>query len=896
MSAAGVLNLKSSERETGGGGVGKENKVPKALVPPNNKRGTLQKMDSLAASSACGVMKWDLGLEKKSTTQLARKSNASTGGVGGGGASRIGRMSNARSSLESMSILGSIDQMNVGRISECSLQSVGGAEGTKVVSAKHNTIQQHQQQQGDIVQSLMNCSFVNSTLVDESNISTSSSVFTENKSRKNRRRERCNHPVSSLVQNGQRKSTSSTSNSNNKRGTGISSLMVLPSSTEKPKHHNNTMVNRSIRNVSKSSSAKSQMQEVDACDSLINDVEAMKLGDTTEQQQQHPNITTNHSALSSPKSPSFYATIRHRALPGGCTSPPGFLHRISTVSSNSNIFQKISALHSPMPGNTNPRKRMDKKKTPDKITGMAMYEAMKGEASPLVTELDVTPRVIRRRGGRRRESLNECGAEARKESSVPIDVGDVGGCSYGGNEDGSGNDDAAGADISMTPECGNPRDFLSSPVAHPNSRGGEDLLDARADLFSASIGDQKRISGSSVLEVELPTPRVFVPSLEGNEKSHDDVAETFTDATKHDGATKKKKSKQPKKNSKKAPFNAAAPRTSRTTKDDAPISKKLPPKETKPEVIGTRRSARESKTTDRLTVATWNVTSKDEKKVRFDNDASLDEMDVDCSIDDPFGENVEPPPPSMAPHIVATSKASKSKSIAQTPRDKSNAQVYTDGQWSASEVNMLRNAQKDIDPTLSSYWEEVATFVGSKTSSECREKWFSLVATPKGRPRKESKKKTANTSFNSATIDGASVDEDEEDDLFNSTPLREAAPLDAQNEMLVKKFDKASFGLSACKPSTHSNLVKEGTSDLKDRRRGYKTYIDNLRKDLNPNAKIAKKKKQPKPSKASQNVYLDDSTKGGLVGKLLPDGSFKIDEQEESDNDEDDFFDDEESD
>jgi hypothetical protein len=318
---------------------------------------------------------------------------------------------------------------------------------------------------------------------------------------------------------------------------------------------------------------------------------------------------------------------------------------------------------------------------------------------------------------------------------------------------------------------------------------------------------------------------------------------------------------------------------------------------------GMRRSARESKPTDRFTVDTWHDNDREvaDRKVRFTNHNA-----DDLSPDELTGEDDSDPTYSLTERDESATIHELDKhdpSPLQTRQDIGASPALpcssNDGQWSSEEVSMLRNAQNSIDPTISSYWEEVSGLLGGKSASECREKWFSLVATPKGRPQKGNKKDhLLCSSSNSKRVNDESLFE-EEDDLFQSTPWR-GTILDVQNDSLAKKISQSStfrtsFGLSPCLQSTtvtKSFLSHQDESALKDRRKGYKTYIDNLRKDLNSLQKNSKKRTTHKTANGQSSVHLEC----GVWGKLSTDGSVHISTKEESEDELDDYFDEEEED
>jgi hypothetical protein len=151
-----------------------------------------------------------------------------------------------------------------------------------------------------------------------------------------------------------------------KRYSGPSSLMMLPSSTQKaqkPNSSSNAMHGKKIvsrRNTSDKkyeanrlppSSKRSSLENIPSADivhatTLANKIDTLSIGE-------------GQSTCSTPH------IIRHRNTLGSITSPPGFLHRLSKLS-NPSFFQD----HSPLP-NSNPNlmKRFDSKKTPANKSG-----------------------------------------------------------------------------------------------------------------------------------------------------------------------------------------------------------------------------------------------------------------------------------------------------------------------------------------------------------------------------------------------------------------------------------------------------------------------------------------------------------------------------------------------
>lgn len=707
-------------------------------------------------------------------------------------------------------------------------------------------------------------------LESQSNVSIVPSM---NESKGRRHRGRCNHPVSSLEQTGS-VATNAKSRTEVNRKTAISSLMNLPSSTQKP---------------TAAKSEKKQQNELE----LISNIQSMNLNDTSR----------NNQTFSSP------IVYKHRAfsIAGECTSPPDILYRLSSVSNN--IFSRSPRMFSPSkatPTSSRPsRKRLDKKKTPDKFIGMEECGLLnadgvpmeKSAPSPMVAELGISPKI----GGRQRrsEKLNNPEKQQQEREIVSEKWND---CNVSFDCDGADN-------IMMSPDA-HESALVTSPLVdthNPLPKAGEDeFICAKVNLFPAAI-DSEAASithapdnnrGSLVVDVEIATPRAADKSTQSMEYSDANTTKNgfirgsavfsvhkappmpkpslaelgSKNQTTKDPGGKKKNTKA---KNKKAPAPASlndppAPRASKA---------KSPAKE------GIRRSARESKVTDRLTVS-WNDSEK--RTFRFTNNntfSSSDEsegesdakplvhllVDEKTNINAPGGN-----PKSMQAKRVAHTKLSPPTSL-------------EDGQWSNEETSILRHAQSTVDPTLTNYWEEVAALVG-KSATDCQQKWFSMVATPRGRPMKENKiqqqqRPTANDH------DAGEDSCDDEDDLFQSTPMREAL-IEVQNDALSRNLNQSSlfgksFDLSPCLQAAAA-YQPPGTTSLNDRRTGYKTYIDKLRKDLNPSQPKTKKVAQHKALKGYTTAHLES----GGWGKMMADGSLKLTIQEESE-DEDDFFDEE---
>jgi len=691
--------------------------------------------------------------------------------------------------------------------------------------------------------------------------STTGMIDIHKRKNNNRRKggSRCNHPVSSMVQESSgvdKEETMSKGSKGKSTSTGgLSSLMALPASTQKTQK--STSDARSSRVVTKKAAQKKKKKKeklttsslLNDVSSLTNCVESLMIEEEEKQpnQQQH-----NSMECSTP------LTIRHRSMSGGITSPP-INHRYTSITTNnSSLFPD----RTPRPEiNPNMKKKCDSKPTPDNFKDAALSTAKPMVmASPAPTLSTTTEMVI-----------------------SPILVGS-------GNEEETA---IQAADTSFTSTVASPRILTTTPsfISSPTNEGDGSIVlcDAKSNLFSnvsKAEGTAKKsgviaeqtarspVRGSCVMEVELPTAR-----------KEDKVVVSRS------------------RNIKKINL-----RTVVNKKENKPIAESGKAKElviqplvtTKEEEIAepTRRSTRQSKPTDRLTVASWKNKKKKkngERIVTFDSVERADEP-IDDDDDDDHEEQFESPTFETIKVVKEqkgkTTRFKTENSIPKQAKAPLNP-TTGDGEWTNDEISMLRDAQKNVNPTSTLYWQEVAVQVGTKSSSECQSKWQAMVATPKI-VRRATKKKDTHTLNTSVSYDEEddNDDDDEEDDLFNSSPYRQAEV--EEDDIFASKAFSNSFGsstgLSPCiKEGTTSIHEGEKPSALKFRRKGYNTYIDNLRKDINRVEK--KKKNKPHKSNKTSNALNDTINdirvqgENNISGNLLPDGTVKINIQEEEEQD-----------
>ena len=943
--------------------IGKENKVPHV-----NKRGSIQKMDSLAVDIRENNA--TASSSRQSFTRNSGKSVKSRGRASIGSDSLASTFCNCNN-LEEQSQLQPLNQSRrkAERKSDqrrsdsgnedCSLIRGNASENSFAVKTKKGVCDQ--------AESCMPKSLQSNDVICERKIAISKA--------KSRRRARFNHQSSSLVQDDLLPRVAP-----NKRNYGTSSLMSLPSSATKSDQQN--FISKSRKNLLRktiSTNHTKQLrdtQESDNLTSLTKDVEALAIAEIKDDESKQlkqpfqfqstiqsppkskygswrnskpspsscmkkdPGLLDTQmdcTATSPLKSPTFHSPliIRHRPTMNGCSSPPLFVHRLSSLS-NSNIFQHAC---SPFYKSANPKKRLDKKKTPSKLT----------PASPLVTEFSISPPIR----NRNRRIINAYHDDVDKIDlqSTPMEhrqeTHDVLAEVANNNEEGFVNNETKGKSTHGSPNLIGSRLFddqayhlISNNVKEKHNSGGSAGLDVEVicnlqpkhrpgsaviecetaqpiirhacnDVPTKTKSIGVKHQGSAVIEVEKAAPInriVRNPSKSKHEKCDPKSGKQLTkseprlltnvDSIKnkiHDGSGTANEAP----NSKDSLLRRSARESKQTdrltvawseTNEDTSIirnggSSRLAKEDSKSANSALRRSSRESTQTDRLTVA-WNE-NVSSRKFRFGGDIEVDE-----SMDDPFDDS--------AGHLLqlnslsSCDKVESKKSNLKTPAKDSRAQrnllpkYYNENNthhsnWSDEEITMLRNAQKNVNPTSVTFWDDVSDLVEERSGSECRDKWFSFVCTPKSRSRPDTK---------AEVCDDVSTDEDEEDDLFNSTPLRDTVT-EIQNGIFAKKFDEeslcTSLGLSPC-VQQHSTLNSQlDEISARKQRTGYKTYIDNLRKDLNRVDKYPKKnlyKASNNSIKSCHNVCVDsEEGENKISGKLLPDGTVKLDMCEDSDED-----------
>eukprot|EP00984_Skeletonema_dohrnii_P001794 scaffold590_cov100-Skeletonema_dohrnii-CCMP3373.AAC.7 len=201
--------------------------------------------------------------------------------------------------------------------------------------------------------------------------------------------------------------------------------------------------------------------------------------------------------------------------------------------------------------------------------------------------------------------------------------------------------------------------------------------------------------------------------------------------------------------------------------------------------------------------------------------------------------------------------------------------------WTQQEITSLRQAYQQSNPTSPTLWQDISTAMNSnkrRSASECQRKWFSLVATPKKRVGRRKNGRVNDVKKYGVEEDGS----EEEDDLFDSTPLK-CAVQEIENDLLFQHQRRttaaAAVATTSAATAKQEELEQDNNNDttfhspnkimtkmmiksplskrprmfspknknsnnnggmkndgilspLINRRKGYNTYVNNLRREI----------------------------------------------------------------
>ena len=835
---AGMKTMNAEVKELGSVVIGKENRKPHVTNKTNIKRASSTTMDSLVTSlpDASKIEKLDKRSDIFASTNACAVERQMKG-------SSIGEVT--------------IHRRRRNRKSDgtSSLHFCGDASMSSGQLVKSNESKKYQHSTDEATYSIDD---IDATLVAVG----SSNAFSRNRDGHGSRR---NHPrpvVSSLVQEDdmtdrkkmnrstkQRGSSSSDQSSViTKRGSsssgGLSSLMTLPSSMQKAQKSRRDKRDRW-------KATKTDNRQTIAPRMSSGQVAANPLNRQSSESlriEEHQNVET--VVCSTPH------TIRHRSIqPGeggdGIMSPPAFLHRFSTALSNENGGGWSNIIDS---GNPSLKKRFDSKMTPDRISDDLLIEddvksSLMSSPLSLVTKMSSSPYAF-------------------EKSSFTLN--------------------AAASSPSV----------LVTSSSHVHTSSTEYKYD---DTAQSDAIIERPVRGSAVLNVEV----AIVPPLttKKEESNTPDVPLQNNTRTKSNVGTNVKSTRS-------------------VVNSTVGVRPSLPSKVVHDDTTtaGVRRSSRQTIPTDRLTIThkkssklSKNITTTSSMNQNYENaDVKVlpPKKNVVITTDDIANESA--PKGNIA---LTQASATDKQDYPERPIPHSNANqshksynanddnIKDEDGWSTKEMQILRNCQKDIDPTSTYYWQEVANQVSSKSAMECQIKWQSLIPTPKVRRAVTKKTSDKESAADNCVVAGSAstqvIEEDEdEDDIFNSTPYRVADAVSGRprNANMFSSLGASTdrVTLTCLKPSKVVSKVKE-TPALKARRKGYNSYIENLRKDINRGEKKTKMKKTMSlidhRHKLQQQINANMTIgENKLSGKLLSNGTVQIKVPDENDETEDDMW------
>lgn len=198
--------------------------------------------------------------------------------------------------------------------------------------------------------------------------------------------------------------------------------------------------------------------------------------------------------------------------------------------------------------------------------------------------------------------------------------------------------------------------------------------------------------------------------------------------------------------------------------------------------------------------------------------------------------------------------------------------------WTPTSITLLKKAYGTIDPLASNFWGRVAKTVGGKTGEECRDKWFELFNV------NDTKSKLSSRS-NALHI--GSEDEQNEDDIFNSTPYREnrmkihldsssqsRKPLSRLSDILTSPI----FNRLNAKKKIEGSV--DGENDTPRRFRSqYKSYVKEIKAGAFGKSKRTRDKKKVPQLQPKSRLYA--SAEAGEIqmrGLVSPGGTLKLEE------------------
>jgi hypothetical protein len=320
------------------------------------------------------------------------------------------------------------------------------------------------------------------------------------------------------------------------------------------------------------------------------------------------------------------------------------------------------------------------------------------------------------------------------------------------------------------------------------------------------------------------------------------------------------------------------------------------------QVKAQRKSSRSRKPTDRFTPTSKRKAPEEDKHLIVEYAEESEGGRVTEMRKDVSPVNDEPPVKSVQLAVTKDSSMPKPsvtfKDIMKQKREAKRPFIPTkedldedaDG-WTSLQIAALRDAYATADPRSDCFWQEVSNHVDGKDSEECGKKWFALVQTPAAKQKGEKKAGAKNVRAKPDAYFSP-----DEDDIFNATPMRPRfVQEDEEDDLFAVDFGSPIVG----KGSSPANGLVD--SDIHDEdmqipvipRAGYKSYIQNMRRDVSKAEKENRKKKKRGLAKdVGPRTLIQTVDHGDLEinGRLSPGGTLRLRTMDWNEE-EDDFFD-----
>ncbi|KAG7356984.1 Myb-like DNA-binding protein [Nitzschia inconspicua] len=202
-------------------------------------------------------------------------------------------------------------------------------------------------------------------------------------------------------------------------------------------------------------------------------------------------------------------------------------------------------------------------------------------------------------------------------------------------------------------------------------------------------------------------------------------------------------------------------------------------------------------------------------------------------------------------------------------------------EWTSAELQALLSAHRNVNPQSICFWEDISSFVSTKSSEECMEKWFSLAKTPLVKKKDNEKKvKGSGTPLYESHLHAS------EDDIFNATPMRgifqTSEDRDGDASIDLRQLEQISRMATGIEVKVfESQGIDEGGLDSQKCKQpqGYKTYIQQIGRNMRQKEHRAQRVKQCSAYTLSYGKHLQERSSNGdyeINCRLSPGGTIQM--------------------